>query len=248
MSPDEALLEGEGISKTFGGIVAVKNVSMDVKKGEIVGLIGPNGAGKTTFFNIVTGFLKPDKGQLKFQGERITGLSPNQICRKGIARTFQTVRPFRKGTVKENILVGALYGNSPRSLAHAVEMTSKVLDTVGLKAHKEALPDSLTLLGLKKLEVARALATGPKLLLLDEVTAGLDRSEANSMIDLIKTISSQAVSIVVVEHVMRVVMSLANRLIVLDHGEKIAEGKPSEVVKDENVVSAYLGEGYADDI
>lgn len=248
MSQNEALLEAKGITKAFGGIVAIKNISMKVNRGEIVGLIGPNGAGKTTFFNIFTGFLKPDKGELRFQGEQITGLSPNQICRKGIARTFQTVRPFRKGTVEENVLVGALYGNSRSSLSEARDRTSKILDFVVLHYDKESLAGSLTLVDLKKLEIARALATDPKLLLLDEVTAGLDRDEANSILDLIKRISSRQVSVVIVEHIMRVVMSVANRLTVLDHGEKIAEGKPSEIVKDETVISAYLGEDYVDDI
>jgi branched-chain amino acid transport system ATP-binding protein len=247
-SVQDMLLEADHISKSFGGVSALKDVSVHVQDAEIVGLIGPNGAGKTTFFNIISGFTEPDKGHLTFNGEDIAGIPPHVMCRKGIARTFQLVKPFRRATLFENVLVGAKFGQRLSELSEARKEAIAALDTVGLHGKKDVLANDLTLPELKRLEVARALSTGPRMVLLDEMTAGLDSAEVRSILDLIRKIRERNVSIIIVEHVMGVVMSIADRLVVLDHGEKIAEGNPTEVVQNEKVVSAYLGEGYVESV
>jgi branched-chain amino acid transport system ATP-binding protein len=239
------LLEAKGITKSFGGLVALENISINAEEGETLGLIGPNGAGKTTFFELVSGFLKPDKGKLTFDGEEIAGFSPHAICNKGIARTFQLVKPFRNATAGQNALIAATFGGKSRDAREARALSIAALETVGLHLKKDVPAKDMTLSELKRLEIARALSTNPRLLLLDEVMAGLDQAEIHNILDLIRTIQTRKITIVIVEHVMPAVVSVANRLIVLDHGKKIAEGMPMDVVNDETVISAYLGEDHA---
>jgi branched-chain amino acid transport system ATP-binding protein len=239
------VLIANAVSKSFGGFQALNNLSVQVNDGEIIGLIGPNGAGKTTFFNIISGFLKPDDGTVTFNGQDITGLAPHRICKKGIARTFQSGKPFREANLLQNVLVGAIYGTVSGEVGDPVAQAVATLEIVGLRDKKDLLASSLDLAGTKRLEIARALATNPKLLLLDEVMAGLDNSEAESTLNLIRQIRDRNVSVIVVEHIMRLVTSVADRIIVLDHGMRIAEGNPQEVLQKEAVISAYLGQSYA---
>jgi len=236
------LLRVEGLRKSFGGLVAVKDLSFAIQQGEVLGLIGPNGAGKTTVFNLVAGFLKPDSGKVQFMDEEIIGLKPHQVCKKGIARTFQICKPFTRLTVLENVTIGALirYGNKKE----AREMARRTIDFLGLSQIIDRPASGLPIVMQKKLEFARALATEPKLILLDEIAAGLHPSEVKEVIALIKQISSTGLTIVVVEHIMRAVMSVSDRIIVLHHGEKIAEGKPVDIARNQKVIDAYLGEKY----
>jgi branched-chain amino acid transport system ATP-binding protein len=234
-----ALLAIAGVSKRFRGLVAVDRVSCEVANGEIFAVIGPNGAGKTTLFNMIAGALRPDDGAITFRGERIEGRHPDEICRRGIARTFQIVRPFPGLSVEDNVMVGALLRTS--DVARAAEKAHAVLRQLDLFEKRARPASSLTLPDRKRLEVARALATEPQLLLLDEVMAGLRPTETDRMVAILREINAQGLTILLIEHVMRAVMALANRVLVLHHGAPIALGVPEAVVREPAVVESYLG-------
>ncbi len=237
-----ALLEVVGVEKRFGGVQALAGVSLTVEDGEIVGLIGPNGAGKTTLFHLVSGFLAPDAGTVRFAGAPATGLRPHALCQRGLARTFQIVKPFHGLTVLENVRVGAL-ARAP-SYAAATARAWEVLDVVGLAARAGLPARGLTLAERKRLELARAFATDPRLLLLDEVMAGLNPTETAQVVDLCRRINAGGVTILLIEHVMRAVMTLSHRVVVLSQGQVIASGPPPAVAADRRVIEAYLGEEY----
>ncbi len=237
------ILEAQGLNKHFGGLAATSAVDLEVRQGEILGLIGPNGAGKTTLFNLLSGALKPDSGTISFKGANVTGLKPHQISRMGIARTFQSVKIFSKMSVFNNVLLGHLFGRGHSTAASlARRETADILGFVGLSELSDLRAMDLILANQKRLEVGRALATGPDLLLLDEVMAGLTPTEIASAMDLVKKIRDKGVTIVMIEHVMKAIMSICDRIIVLHHGEKIAEGTPGEIATNRTVIEVYLGE------
>ncbi|HHV93215.1 MAG TPA: ABC transporter ATP-binding protein [Firmicutes bacterium] len=239
----EAKLVVTGVTKRFGGLLALNDVSFSVESGEILALIGPNGAGKTTLFNCLTGFLKVDGGTVEFNGRNITNWSPNQICSLGVARTFQVVQVLQGMTVLENVMVGA-YLRNPRTTP-AREKAVAVLERVGMLDRADVLAVNLTLPEKKRLEVAMSLATEPKVLMLDESMAGLTPTEAAEASQMIRSLRDEGLALIVVEHVMEAIMPIADRVIVLESGTKIAEGSPEEIVSNPRVISAYLGDKYA---
>ena len=238
------IIEGIDISKHFGGVLALNNVSFHVDEKEIVGLIGPNGAGKTTLFNVTCGFYSPDRGVIKFEGEKISGLKPHQICRKGIARTFQITRSFSDMTVLQNVMIGALFGkDAQKNVKGAREEAIQLMEFAGLREKAEMPVESLTSIDARRLELVRALAAKPKILLLDEVMAGLNPSEVSEAMELIQKLRDErGITILMVEHIMKSVMGISDRVIVLASGQLIAEGTPQEVSVDPAVIQAYLGE------
>lgn len=237
------VLQVENLSKAFGALWAVKNVSFWVEEAEIVGLIGPNGSGKSTLFHLLTGLIKPNSGRIWYRGEEITGFKPFEVCKRGMARTFQLVKPFPDMTVLKNVMVGRAYGSQPPASMRQVEAESdELLGLTGLSSKRMNYAGTLGLVDRKKLELARALATKPKLLLLDEVMAGLNTAEMMEAVGFIKKVRDSGVTLVVVEHVMKALFGMADRVIVLNAGEKIAEGTPAEIASNAEVVRVYLGE------
>src|SRR6476469_5929297 len=228
-----------GLSKRFGGLRAVQDVSFTVQENETVALIGPNGAGKTTSFNLITGFHRPDSGSVSAYGRDIVGLKPHDICAHGLARTFQVAKPFGGMTVLDNVMTGAFLRDSNN------EKAREAIEFVGLGAREQTAAKDLTTIDQRRLEMARALATQPRLLLLDEVMAGLNPSEVDQAVALVGKLSERGLTIVIVEHVMRAIMAVARHIVVLDHGQKIAEGAPKDIVANQDVIRAYLGTSYA---
>lgn len=242
----ETILEGKEVTVYFGGLAAVKDVDFDVRKGEILGLIGPNGAGKTTLLNLISGVYPLSKGQIIFKGERISGLQPHVIAQKGISRTFQVVKPFPGMTVRENVAVGAMYGSADHreDVTGAMKRANEIIEFVHLEKAADRRVEEVTLADRKRIELARALAMRPDLLLLDEVMAGLNPTEVESIMQLICKVRESGVTILVIEHVMKAIMGLCDRVLVLHHGQRIALQTPSEIVNNEQVIKAYLGDRY----
>ena len=233
------------VSKTFGGIKAVTDVSFSVKEGEIVGLIGPNGAGKTTLVNLITGVHKLSSGSMSFMGKDITNYKPYMSAKTGLARTFQVVQPFPEMTVFENVLAGALFGSAGGTYGDSAALTAKELEFVGLSEFSNTPASALTLPNRKKLELAKSLAMAPKMLFLDEVNAGLNSGEIEGALNLIRKISDRGITILIIEHLMKVLLNVAERVLVIHHGEMLAEGSAKDIIEDERVIEAYLGSKFA---
>jgi branched-chain amino acid transport system ATP-binding protein len=237
------MLTLDGVTKRFGGLTAVRAVNLEVRQGDLLGIIGPNGAGKTTLFNVISGYYRPEEGRIRLDGHDITGQAPHLICRRGLTRTFQIVKPFGNLSVLENVTIGAL--TRLPSVREARGEAERMIDICDLTAHAAARAKALPVGLRKRLEVARALATRPRLLLLDEVMSGVNPTELAGMIELIRRLHAQGLTLVVIEHIMAAMMRLAQRIVVLHHGERIAEGSPAEIANDRRVVDAYLGEDFS---
>lgn len=242
------LLSLQDVCLSFGGVQAVKSVSLQVEPGEVLGLIGPNGAGKTTLLNVISGLYRCQSGTIEFGGNSITGMAPHRIARLGIGRTFQLVQPFAQLSLIENVAVGAMFAGSTqaRGRADALRLAGVALERVGLSAKADLLPSQITLSNRKRLELARALSTSPRLLLLDEVMAGLNHTEVSGLVELVRDIQRSGTTIIVIEHVMRAILALCSRIAVLQSGAIAVVGEPSAVVKDPRVISAYLGSRFAE--
>jgi branched-chain amino acid transport system ATP-binding protein len=242
MSTAAPILELAGVTKRFGGLTAVSDVSFTVPAGELLGIIGPNGAGKTTLFNVISGYYRPEAGRIVFAGRDVTGLAPHEICRLGLTRTFQLVKPFGNLSVIDNVMIGAL--TRLPTVSSARLEAERVVEACGLASHAGSHARTLPIGLRKRLEVARALATRPRLILLDEVMAGLNPTELGGMIELIRRLHGDGLTVIVIEHIMAAMMRLARRIVVLHHGETIAAGAPAEITQDRRVVDAYLGEEF----
>lgn len=243
-SPNDVILHADKVVKNFGGLTAVNRISMDVKKGQIFGLIGPNGAGKTTFLNSISGTYPPSSGRVFFRGDETTGSSADAMCKRGMSRTFQIPLPFPKMTVLENVMIGAVFGADSDSPKPAEGRAMEALEFVGFPIAPNTPADRLNAVQLKRLDLARALACGPTLLLLDELAAGLTPGELDDMMDLIRSIRDQGITIIVVEHIMRLIQGICDQVMVIEYGTQIAEGTPDEVLNNPKVIKAYLGEGH----
>lgn len=243
MDNEKDVLVLKNVTKNFGGVAAVNNVSLELHEGEILGLIGPNGAGKTTLFNVIAGFYKPTHGKVIFKEKDISGKLPYKICKLGIGRTFQIVQPFGDLTVLENVMVGAL--NRTQNMKVAREKANKILDITKLADKKDKEANTLNVVDRKQIEIARALATDPEVLLLDEVMAGLNPTESVEVVEMIQNVrKATGISLLLIEHVMSVIMNLSDRVCVLDHGVLIAQGNPKDITQDERVIKSYLGDRY----
>jgi branched-chain amino acid transport system ATP-binding protein len=240
MALETPILSIDGVIKTFGGLVAVNELNMEIHEGEAVGLMGPNGAGKTTVINIISGQYKPDHGMIKFNGTDISGFPQHSVCRLGISRTYQIPQPFANLTAIQNIEIAAMYGKGIGK-AEAKAEANKIIDLVGLSDKKDVPARDLVAVTLKRLELARALATNPKLLLIDEVAAGLTEAEIPHLLNILEQVRSMGITYILIEHVMKVMMEAVDRIAVIEYGRKIAEGTPAEVMEDKNVITAYFG-------